>query len=230
MLAVLYDFHGNLPALDAVLEDAERAGATRYLLGGDYAAFGAWPRETVRRLRALRDATWIAGNHERWLAGDVHDVPAGPVVRPAIAAQRRALDADAVARLTGLDATAWDGRTLFCHGSPRSDMVSFGPNVEPEDAARLGDVAGAERVVFGHTHVQFRRPGPEGVELVNPGSVGLPLDGDPRAAYARIADDGELTLHRVEYDVELTVAALGELGQPWADVIATWVRRARPGL
>lgn len=228
MLAVLYDLHGNLPALDAVLADAEAAGATGYLLGGDYAAFGAWPRETVSRLERLPEATWIAGNHERWLAGDLHDAPAGPIVRPAIAAQHRALDEAAVARLTSLPSTARIGDTLFCHASPHSDMLSFGPGVEPEDRERLGDVAGAVRVVFGHTHVQFRRTGPEGVELVNPGSVGLPFDGDPRAAYARITDDGVLSLHRVEYDRQLTIAALEDHGEDWATVIAGWVRAARP--
>jgi diadenosine tetraphosphatase ApaH/serine/threonine PP2A family protein phosphatase len=227
MLAVLYDVHGNLPALEAVLEDAERAGATRYLLGGDYAAMGAWPIQTVTMLSALPDALWIAGNHERWLAGDTHDVPPGPVVRLAIAAEARDLDDTSTARIVGLPATVQDGPTLFCHASPHSDMMSFSPTVEPEDRERLGDVAGAQRVVFGHTHIQFRRPGPEGVELVNPGSVGLPLDGDPRAAYAQITEDGELSLHRVAYDTELTAAALEGTGEAWAATIATWVREGR---
>ncbi len=229
MLAVLYDLHGNLPALEAVLEDAAGAGATRYLLGGDYAAFGAWPAQTVRRLTALPQATWIAGNHERWLAGDAPDVPPGPVVRAAISAEARALDAATTAAILGLPATARVGDTLFCHASPRSDMRSFAPAVEPDDRERLGDVGDARRVVFGHTHVQFRRPGPEGVELVNPGSVGLPLDGDPRAAYARIDDDGALTLHRVAYDHELAAAALEGTGEAWAQTIAAWVRVARAG-
>jgi diadenosine tetraphosphatase ApaH/serine/threonine PP2A family protein phosphatase len=230
MLAVLYDLHGNLPALDAVLADAEQAGATRYLLGGDYAGFGAWPRQTVSRLEALPDATWIAGNHERWLAGDLHDAPAGPLVRAATAAQRLALAPEATARLTALPATARDGDTLFCHASPRSDMASFGTAVEPEDRERLGDVDGAARVVFGHTHVQFRRAGPGGVELVNPGSVGLPLDGDVRAAYARIDDAGALTLHRVDYDRALTIAALEDRGEQWATIVAAWLREGRPVL
>lgn len=229
MLAVLYDLHGNLPALEAVLEDAAAAGATRYLLGGDYAAFGAWPAQTVARLDGLPDAVWIAGNHERWLAGATHDVPSGPLVRPAIQAQARELGAAGRDRILGLPPTARDGDTLFCHASPASDMASFGPAVEPEDRERLAGAGDARRVVFGHTHVQFRRQGPEGVELVNPGSVGLPLDGDPRAAYARIAADGTLSLHRVAYDVELTVAALEARGEPWADRIAGWVRAARAG-
>lgn len=229
MLAVLYDLHGNLPALEAVLEDAADAGATRYLLGGDYAAFGAWPIQTVTVLSGLPNAVWIAGNHERWLGGDTHDVPGGPVVRPAIRAQARDLDDVSTARILGLPSTARDDTTLFCHASPRSDMESFAPGVEPEDRERLGPVDGARRIVFGHTHHQFRRLGPEGVELVNPGSVGLPLDGHPRAAYARIAEDGTLSLHRVAYDVELAAAALEDRGEGWAHVVAGWVRAGRAG-
>jgi len=68
VLAILYDVHGNLPALEAVLADAATAGATRYALGGDYALFGGSPAETVARLDALRGATWIRGNGERWTA------------------------------------------------------------------------------------------------------------------------------------------------------------------
>ena len=70
MLALLYDVHGNLPALEAVLKDCP---ADRYLLGGDYAVAGAWPRETVARLDGL-DAEWIRGNTDRWLV-DAHDAP-----------------------------------------------------------------------------------------------------------------------------------------------------------
>ena len=70
MLALLYDIHGNLPALEAVLEDAEGAGADRFILGGDYAAFGAWPAETVERLRGL-DARWLRGNVDRWTVDPV---------------------------------------------------------------------------------------------------------------------------------------------------------------
>jgi hypothetical protein len=65
VLALLYDVHGNLPALEAVLRDAETAGATRFLLGGDYALFGPFPGETIERLRALPDASWIRGNVDR---------------------------------------------------------------------------------------------------------------------------------------------------------------------
>jgi hypothetical protein len=92
--AVLYDVHGNLPALRAVLEDARAAGAASYRLGGDYALFGAFPAETVAALRALAGATWIRGNGERWTAAPA-EAPDDPVVQGAIAACREALGATA---------------------------------------------------------------------------------------------------------------------------------------
>ncbi len=67
MLGILYDIHGNLPALDAVLADAPPVD--EWLLGGDYALFGAWPVETVGRLRELAPAIWLRGNGEGWTAG-----------------------------------------------------------------------------------------------------------------------------------------------------------------
>ena len=83
MLAVLYDIHANLPALEAVIADADAAGADRYLLGGDYAGLGAWPVETVERLRALPRAAWIRGNWERWLV-EASDAPELPFIERAI--------------------------------------------------------------------------------------------------------------------------------------------------
>ncbi|MDQ3740410.1 MAG: metallophosphoesterase, partial [Actinomycetota bacterium] len=65
MIALLYDVHGNAPALDAVIADARDAGATEWLIGGDVALFGAFPAETVARLRSLEGARWLRGNGER---------------------------------------------------------------------------------------------------------------------------------------------------------------------
>src|SRR4051794_38808920 len=125
MLALLYDVHGNLAALEAVLADAAAAGAERFLLGGDYALFGPHPVATVARLREL-DAHWIRGNGERWTA----DPDAAPEpVRPAIAACAEALGADDVAALASLPESAAleHGATRAWHGSPRSDVESFQP-------------------------------------------------------------------------------------------------------
>src|SRR5918992_5145652 len=113
MLAVLYDVHGNLLALEAVLDDAEAAGAERFVLGGDYALFGAWPAETVERLRGL-DAVWIRGNGERWTAAP-DDAP--EAVQGAISRCHELLGDDVVAELARLPETHADGETLYCHGS-----------------------------------------------------------------------------------------------------------------
>jgi diadenosine tetraphosphatase ApaH/serine/threonine PP2A family protein phosphatase len=207
VLGLLYDIHGNLPALEAVLEDCP---AERFLLGGDYTAFGAWPRETVARLREL-DAEWIRGNVDRWLVddGDVLDP-----MRPLIERSREMLGEELCRELAALpESTTRDG-TLYCHASPLSDMDGFYPEPHETDAERLMGVE-ARRVVFGHTHLQFTRVGPGGIELVNPGSVGIPLDGDRRAAYAIVDDDGRVELRRVEYDWETAArevrAKIGDL-------------------
>lgn len=224
MLAVLYDIHGNLPALEAVLADAHARGAGRFLLGGDYSAFGAWPAQTVARLDELQDATWIRGNWERWQI-EPGDMPDNEVVRGAAGAVVDDLGEQTVRRLGALPESVVVDATLFCHASPRSDMDSFSPDPAPHDAQLLAGVA-ERRVVFGHTHVQFERTSESGVELVNPGSVGLPLDGDTRAAYALLHPGGEVELRRVEYDHRHAAAALRERGEPWADALAQRLERA----
>jgi predicted phosphodiesterase len=203
MRALLYDIHGNLPALEAVLADAE--DADEFLLGGDYATAGAWPGETVERLRELPSAIWIRGNADRWLV-DRHDAPA-PI--DAIAERTAELLGDElVSELSSLPESTTIEGTLYCHASPQSDMESFFPDAGERDAELLMGVE-AERVVFGHTHLAFRRVGPGGIELVNPGSVGMPWDGDHRAAYAVIGDRG-VEQRRVEYDWQASVAAVRE--------------------
>jgi predicted phosphodiesterase len=225
-LAILYDIHGNRPALEAVIADARENGADRWLLGGDYAAFGAWPVECVALLEGLDDATWIRGNWERWQI-EPDATPDAEVVKTANAWVRGSLGEALVARLGVLPESVVLGDTLFVHGSPVSDIESFLPEADPEQDDQLLAGVGQRRVVFGHTHLQFRRRAADGIELVNPGSVGLPWDGDVRAAYATVADDGELRLQRVEYDVEAAARALEALGEPWTATIAARLRQAR---
>lgn len=222
MLALLYDVHGNLPALEAVLADAEAAGARSYLLGGDYALFGAWPAETVARLREL-DAEWIRGNGERWTA-DPGSAPDG--VQGAIAACRELLGEGTVAELAALPALVGREDVLYCHGSPVSDVRSFLPEPAADEAELLEGV-GQARVVFGHTHLQFRRQGAGGIELVNPGSVGMPADGDHRAAYALVHPDGPVELRRVGYDHAASAAAVRERFGPDGETTARRIELAR---
>jgi len=222
VLAILYDIHGNLPALEAVLADAQAAGATRYLLGGDYALFGAWPEETLARLEALRGATWIRGNGERW----THDpgATASEPVREAARACAEALGGEAVARLAALPEQAVLDGVRYCHATPGSDLVGLLPAPAPDEARLLAGVR-ERRLVAGHTHLPLRRRGATGIELLNPGSVGMPFDGDARAAYALAADDGSVEARRVPYDHAAAAAAVrarfGAAGELFARRIET---------
>ena len=212
---LLYDVHGNLPALDAVLADARATPVTRWVLGGDYASFGGWPAEVVARLDELGDATWIRGNWDRWQAGDVHDMLPSPALHSAREDVCEALGPELIARLGALPPTHRDGATLFCHGAPATDMESFLPTHEATDGGLLAGVDAA-LVVFGHTHLAFTRE--EGaVTLLNPGSVGLPFDGDTRASWAVLHDDGGIEIRRVAYDVEAAVTGLARFSGSWVE-------------
>ena len=216
-VAVLYDVHGNLAALEAVLAEAAHAGATDYVLGGDYATFGPWPRETAERLEAVPAIVRIRGNVERWLREEPEvPPPAQPLVTAAVAAAQEALGPELVRRLYGLPERADWQDMLVCHGSPLSDVESFAPEPQDGEERMLAGEAG-RTILFGHSHVQFRRPGPDETYLINPGSVGMPLDGDPRAGWA-LYEDGQLELRRTEYDVERAAAQMRTYGD-WAEPI-----------
>jgi predicted phosphodiesterase len=227
MLALLFDIHGNLPALDAVLDDARAAGASRYLLGGDYAVFGGWPAETVARLHELEDATWIRGNVDRWAAG-VGDVPDDEPIKSAVGSCGRLVDAATIAELGALPESADLGAgTRAWHASPKTDLASFWP--EPgDDELDLLEGVSDRRLVFGHFHVAFERVGAHGIELVAPGSVGMPVDGDHRAAWALMHDDGRIERRRVAYDHAASAARVREVadGAPWGEAIAGRIERA----
>jgi predicted phosphodiesterase len=212
VLGVLYDIHANLPALEAVLAAARDRGADRFFLGGDLAAFGPSPIETLELLDALPETTiWIRGNGERWLREP-------PLDRPEVMQMRAEmddpLDEEAVERLYRLPVRAEVDGVVYVHGCAISDVDSFATEPQDADVLRCGGLTG-RMLVFGHSHLQFRREGPNGNTLVNPGSVGMPLDGDTRAAWAAW-DGSDFVFHRTEYDIERAVDAakgLGDFGQ-----------------
>jgi predicted phosphodiesterase len=220
VLALLYDIHGNLVALDEVLNDAEAAGADAYLLGGDFASWSPWPRETLERLRGLPNTTWIRGNGERWLREPPVD---RPEVMEAFSEHDSGLGTEE-GWLYSLQAQFEQGGVLYVHGSPLSDVESF-PREPGEDDERMLNGVHDKTVVFGHSHQQFRRAGPNGTTLLNPGSAGMPLDGDVRAAYALRSDDGEFEFRRVEYDVERAAQAWEKVGGVFGKLAAQRVRR-----
>jgi diadenosine tetraphosphatase ApaH/serine/threonine PP2A family protein phosphatase len=219
VLAVLYDIHGNTTALDAVLAEAAEAGADRFLLGGDYGTPSPAPLETLERLRALPNATWIRGNGERWLREPPLD---RPEVMDVYELFGGGIPDDEVEWLYGLPERVELDGVLYVHGSPLSDVDSFAPQPQ-EGEERLLAGEHDRTIVFGHSHQQFRRLGPNGTDLVNPGSVGMPLDGDVRAAWATW--DGDFAFRRTEYDVERAAAAYGSMGGDFGEFAARRILR-----
>ena len=228
MLALLYDVHGNRLALEAVLADAMTHGADRWILGGDYALFGPEPEETVALLRTLSPAMWIRGNGERWTA-QPDAAPDNPVVPAAIAACREALGDTLVGELGALPEEGLHEGTRYVHASPVSDVRSFFPQPDEDEPELLTGVR-EPRLVFGHTHLPFRRISTTGgIELVNPGSVGMPFDGDQRAAYALVHSDRSVEHRRLPYDHGASAAWLRERwpAAEWAETVARRIEQAR---
>jgi putative phosphoesterase len=194
-VAALYDVHGNLQALDAVLAEVD---ADVILVGGDVAA-GPWPAETLARLRGLGgDVRVIRGNADREVAQQTPGL-APPELMEFV---RERLSQEEIAFLEALPLTETIevdglGTVLFCHATPRNDEEIF-TRISPDE--RWGealDGVEADVVVCGHTHVQFdRRVG--GVRLVNAGSVGMPYEHEPGAYWASLGPD--LELRRTEYE------------------------------
>ena len=222
VVAALYDVHGNLPALEAVLADEAFAAADAVVVGGDVAA-GPLPAEVLDRLGALElPVRWVRGNADREVVahfdrGDTDHTAYGPD-EPAERA-----DAFTAARITrehrdlmaGFeDVVRLDG-ALYCHGSPRSDeeiITALTPEARLEPM--LAGVAEA-LVVCGHTHHQFElRAGPQ--RVVNAGSVGMPYEGE-RGAFWLLVADGEPALRRTDYDVDAAVPVLRASGFPDVD-------------
>ena len=216
-VAALYDVHGNLPALEAVLAEVE--GDAKILVGGD-AVLGPMPKETLRLLRA-RGATFIRGNCDR-------EVVASAATGDELWASRarwvhEQLNDEELAFLHGLPhplSLEVDvlGPVLFCHGSPRSDEEILTAITPPKRLDPILDGVQEDVVVCGHTHAQFDRLVGDR-RLVNAGSVGMAYEGEPGiAAWAFLGPAVEL--RRTRYDVEEAAKLVRETGLPGADEFA----------
>ena len=221
MLGLLFDIHGNIPALERVIEQADDEGINSWVLGGDYGTPSPWPLETLDRLKQLPNATWIRGNGERWLRQPPLD---RPEVMESYAIFSGHMPEEVVDWLYALPPQAELDGVLYVHGSPLSDVESFAPQPEPDEARLLAGVHDRQ-VVFGHSHQQFRRPGPDGTELLNPGSAGMPLDGDTRSAWAVRYDDGQFEFRRTEYDNQRAADAYRKLGGEFGEFAARRLER-----
>lgn len=239
-LAVISDVHGNLPALEAVLKDiADRGGVDQYVMLGDYAAMNAWPGECVTRLRTLPNCLHVRGNTDRYaLSENASGDPAKPHPLQAVFNWTRArLDADDRAFLRDLPVShtidVGAHRLIATHSTLDSDERSVNQATPDAELVELFKGDSATMLLTGHTHVQYaRRLGATGKQIINPGSVGVPFDGDQRAAYAMVAADevGNLTvrLRRVAYDVEAAISGVRAAGCPSEPLIVPRLRQAAP--
>jgi putative phosphoesterase len=209
-VAALYDIHGNLPALDAVLGELAREPVDTVVIGGDV-VWGPWPQETMDVLRELPSVTFITGNADR----DVFNRKEGDWKETNDWCADRLSDSH-LAFLRSRPATiALDG-VLFCHGSPRNDTDHITIRTPSERILGWCDGVAERTVVCGHTHGQFRRA-VGGFRIVNAGSVGEPF-GDRGAYWAVVDDDVELRF--TPYDVDATAEAIVATGYPYGGSMA----------
>lgn len=209
-ILVISDLHANWPALEAVLA-AE--SFDELMVGGDLVSYGPHPREVVEAVR--RAGTAVRGNHDNALAYGV-DCRCAPASKPLAEATRKVhgdmLSQEQRDYLGALPLTASRSiaglRIFSTHASPREHLFRYTLTPEAPEAHLRAEVAGVEAdiILLGHTHFpMIRRIGSQTV--VNPGSVGQPRDGDPRASYA-VIEDGRVELRRAAYDVERTARDL----------------------
>jgi putative phosphoesterase len=211
-VGLVSDIHGNKVALDAVLEGMPAVDTL--VCAGDVVGYNPWHAACVDAVREQSMPT-ILGNHDRAVVGDDSfgfNSQAGAGVRHA----RETLGQAQMEWLRTLpdERTVCDGRVKLVHGHPDDpDRYTF-----PEEFAP-GLLGEEDVLVLGHTHFQHHAVFEEGI-VVNPGSVGQPRDGDPRAAYAVLdLDEMSVTEHRTQYDIDRVVDAVaaadlpGEIGK-----------------
>lgn len=206
-VGVISDIHANKIALDAVLDDLPPVEAL--VCAGDIVGYNPWPADSVDIVRD-RNIPTVMGNHDRMVVTN-RNFRGNPMARAGVKHARAQLNETQHDWLASLpeERTLFDGALKLVHGHPRDpDHYTYPEEFSPN---LLGD----ERLlIMGHTHVQYSEIYETGMVL-NPGSVGQPRDGDPRAAYAVIDIDSlSIEERRVTYDIETVQAAIEDAGLP----------------
>lgn len=213
-ILVISDLHANWPALQAVLDTEAYDKA---IVVGDLVSYGPHPGEVVDWVS--RHATpAVEGNHDDALAcgSDCRCAPSSkPLATATREIHRRLLTPEQIRYLEDLPQTATldaaGSRLFVVHASPRNHLYRYTltPSAPEEHLRRQVSGVRADYVLLGHTHLPMVRSVGRKV-VINPGSVGQPRDGDPRASYA-VIEDGVVALKRIPYDVERTVEGLRQM-------------------
>jgi putative phosphoesterase len=229
-VAAIYDVHGNLPALEAVLADLESVTPDLIVVGGDVVA-GPMPTEVLDRLAVLGESIcFLRGNADREVvaaydhrcyadATDVTDPAERAAAYAASKINRRHRDLLAsfaerlVVEVEGV------GQVLFCHGSPRSDEEIVTTATTEGRLREIIAEVDQDLVVCGHTHAQFdRRVGTK--RVINAGSVGMPYQGKPVGAFWLLVGADGVSLRRSDYDLHRAVRRIRATGYPDAEEMA----------
>ncbi len=205
MIAIISDIHGNLPALKAVLARIDALGCETIISLGDVVGYYAQPGECVDLLRE-RDIINILGNHDHYIVSG-EGCPRSKLVSDITEYQRGIISAEQVSWLAESRPYIIDGSTFFIHGGWQDPVDQYLYAISEADIP-----AEAEIFFAGHTHVQVLLD-VKGKTFCNPGAVGQPRDGDPRAAFATF-EDGRIELRRVGYDIDETAFHMKEAGFP----------------
>lgn len=223
-IAILSDIHGNLLALDAVMQDLEKTAPDEVWCGGDLGWLGPWASECIAR---VREAGWVTvkGNTDVWITGDPQTIDDADERKRCedIAASHAISDDDARWLLNLPLGHSGAGSLLLVHGSPQSPFVGPQPDAPPSEFAPYE--ARAALVVYGHVHKAFSRRLADQSIVCNTGAVGLPMDG-PLASYLIVDQQGTdmtLTHRRVEFDRRGTLAQSKHQGGPESDLFIGWL-------
>lgn len=223
-VAALYDIHGNLPALEAVLDDVRQASVDRIVIGGDVLP-GPMPRETLECLLAVDlPIQFIHGNGDRVVLGQMRGKEPTEVpeqFREAIRWNARQLRAEHEKVLASWPATLrleipGLGDVLFCHATPGNDTDVFTRLTSEDRLLPIFQDLDVSLVVCGHTHMQFDRTVGH-VRVVNAGSVGMPY-GEPGAYWLLLGPEAEL--RRSTYDLTKAADRIRATNYPQAEDFA----------
>jgi putative phosphoesterase len=222
--AALYDIHGNLPALEAVLQDIRQAGVDHVVVGGDVVP-GPMPRETIACLLDLDiPVQFIQGNGDRIVLAQMRGAESREVpeqFRDGIRWNARQLDVTHERLLASWPLTIRLeirelGDVLFCHATPRNDSEIFTRLTTEERLQPVFEGTNASVVVCGHTHMQFDR-NVGTIRVVNAGSVGMPF-GEPGAYWLLLGPD--VQLRRTHYALEKAAERIRNTNYPQANDFA----------
>ncbi len=224
-LAIVSDIHGNLAALDAVLADLDRIGPDRVVHGGDLVVNGPRPAEC---LAAIRERGWsgIRGNTDQ-AVWDRESHPVPPAMLPIADWAQDHLDEGDLTWLRSQPLEWRDGESVaLVHAVPGDLWTVVRADAPDRELRGTYGPLGARLAVYCHIHIPFVRRLDDQLTVANTGSVGLPFDGDPRAAYL-LVEDGTPSTRRVPYDLERAIHDLHATGHPAVASLEQVYREAR---